>query len=259
MEALEGHALEIAEELKKLDPETQAKVVERAMGDHSVCRQRLEATGQLEPPPLRGVNYVVGSPPKSPLKGKKQPLFDTLWVPKSGFVDGPPLFSDCRKFGDGSEKVFGRDTNMTQNACLGYPLEYSVRWFELHFTDFQDAEDLRKVRAALRLTFVLGCNTPYLELPAGAWRPMLTNQPGEVNDAIAEGKVEPIRDYVRGRLDEFARKGIWTSYVADVGTKKNPKHLVSTESFRMDVKCEAERLSAPVGLKVLIQDTLYNL
>jgi len=79
--------------------------------------------------PRSGVQYVVGTPPQTPvLRPLRQPLYDTELM-ANGQVNKVSLFVDNKRFAlTGAAKNEG-DTNMTQSGQLGYPLEFDLIGF----------------------------------------------------------------------------------------------------------------------------------
>jgi hypothetical protein len=68
-----------------------------------------------------GIQYVVGTPPQTPvLRPLRQPIYDTEKL-VNGATAKLQLFSDHKKFADGTAKTEA-DTNQTQSGALGYPL-----------------------------------------------------------------------------------------------------------------------------------------
>jgi hypothetical protein len=72
--------------------------------------------------PRSGVQYVVGTPPQTPvLRPLRQPLYDSEYL-VNGSQAKVSLFVDNKKFATGASKT-EVDTNMTQSGQLGYPLK----------------------------------------------------------------------------------------------------------------------------------------
>ena len=266
MLTLEGEAKDVAERLSKLDRPTQMAVVESIMGDHSVCKSFLAATGRLEAPkeeadpfldlslspsgeprdynPPR-VEYVLGPPPTPVLRPLKQALVDTERYPKDGSITRVILFADNKKFADGTEKTSAH-TNMTQSGQLGFPLLYDLHWLELHMDG--DPEDCKRLLPHTSLTFFFGCNTPWLRIPAGAWRPIIT-APGE---RLKWRSVKKIADAFKARGCFFGH------YWFRIGSFPKARRIDSTESFRVDLEFSGGiQTSRDVEFKVCLQDTLY--
>jgi hypothetical protein len=261
MKDLAGHPLEVAQELAKLDRQTQFKVLETVLGDHSVCKSFMGATGRLpapvestEPDPKTGperagIRYVVGAARAAVLKAIPQPLIDTEIFPAGRTVVKAQLFVDSKKFADGTPK--GRaDTNMTQSGQLGYPLEFDLRWLELHLTS-DDPAMPALLLPHLSLTFFFGCNTPWLRVPVSAMRPML----GLPDSNLKPADYEKLGRSIRRQLEE--RKWCWGHYWTPCGDII-VRRIESTESFRAEIDCEKPiALTSPVRVQVAMQDTLY--
>lgn len=245
MAELTGGAAQAAEALKALGRDDQVAVIEAVMGDHSVCRTMLSATGRLEERPR--VSYVVGTPPQAPLlKAVRQPLVDT--EPYRSGTTRLGFFVDNRKFYDGMQKGPG-DTNMGQSGQLGYPLEYDMRWIELHLTG--KPEDCKALRAAANLTLFFGCNTPILRLPAATMKPIIELPDLKLKRRLAK----KIADAFRARGQEFGH--YW--YPVDVQGK--PRRLESTHSFRaeLEVVVPVPLVGPEVRVQVCLQDVLYTM
>lgn len=119
-------------------------------------------------PRVVGAQYVVGSPPATPvLRPLKQPMYDTEVYPAAG-VGRLQFFSNAATIAaTGAAKTLA-ETNMTQNGQLGTPLEFDL----IGFNSEIQRESLATTIADLNLIFntgvwqwVFGQNTPWLSVP----------------------------------------------------------------------------------------------
>lgn len=265
---LDDAARKVADDLGKLDRAAQMKVVESVMGDHSVCRSMLAATGRLPEPPVKEyieainpsgyeelppiqilppVQYVVGTP-VSTIKALRQPIFDTEFY-RSGMCR-VSLFSDCRYFADGAGtgKVKTKaDTNVYQNGCLGYPLEYDVRWIEIHLSG--DPDDIKRLVPTMSLDLIFGCNTPWFRTAVAAMKPLIQLPP---NMKLPRRSAKKIADAFAARGHEFGH------YWAPVCYGQEGRRLHGVESFRVDIEfSNAPVVNREVRIQVALQDVLY--
>lgn len=255
MKDLAGHPMEVAQELAKLDRQTQFAVIEKVLGDHSVCKSFLGATGRLvEPPPRDIVIMGDGSAPGPVLRRISQPMIDTIILPANVPLCRYSAFVDCRKFEDGSQKTRA-DTNMWQNGSLGYPLEFDLRWIELHFDDAADAAAARLVLSHMYVSFYFGCNVPWLRISGSAWKPLV----GCPQHPVDPRYTSPEK-FSKAVADEVLRRGgIWSHYWTPIGDPQGFRRVSSTESFHMQVEFDEHILLAkPMRLKLAMQDTLYT-
>jgi hypothetical protein len=204
-------------------------------------------------PSQEGIEYVAFSPPASPvLRCLKQALYDKLIVPESGYIGKVCLFDDPKFFPDHTPKT-EKDTNMTCQGCLGFPLEYDLSWIDLKFEKFSHPDDIRRVLKGLTFRWIRGQNTPWLRLTLSGFEPLL----------MTEGVLsENLKDHVKGQLADFKETGIWTRYRVSVLTPDGlSQRITSSELFRVEVSCPdggMGELHGPVHLKVLLGDQLYT-
>lgn len=260
MPKLEGHPKEVAEDLAKLDRATQLQIVEQVMGDHSVCRKMLAATGRA-PEPARRQEFIVhddltmsdASPQLPVLRRISQPIIDTIILPADQPLSKYSAFMQPRTFEDGLPKT-SADTNMTQAGALGYPLHYDLRWLELHFEKYERSA-ARFALGHMYFAFYFGCNVPWLRISGSAWTPLVgcPQHPGDPRYTSPE-------NLARAVADEFKARGdFWPHYWHRIGDPEGSRRIDSTESFRVEIWFdEPIILKDPIRLKVAMQDTLYT-
>jgi hypothetical protein len=251
---LKGHAKEVAEELGKLDRATQLSVIESVLGDHSVCRTMLRATGRAEEPPPEIV--LMGDAPSGKvLKKVQQPLVDTIILDPGWPEMSLSAFVDNLKFPDGTPKT-AADTNMSYSAQLGYPLEYDLRWIELHFAEYESPEIARLLLSRMNVAFFFGCNTPWLRLSASAWKPLVACPKHSPPVKYASDE-----KFAKAVADEIGKRGgFWPSYWAPIGNPDGFRRIVSTESFRIEAQfTERIPLRKRTRIQFAMQDTLYTI
>jgi len=245
-----------------LPPAPPGEVVTKTYVDE-VAREQAAAT------PAVGVRYEPGGPTPV-LKPRRQPIFDTLIVPDYGEVE-TGLFLDCRTFPDGTHKVYGRDTNMTQHGHLGTPLIYDILSWTLNFEEWGHPEDVRKVLAGLQLAFHLGFSgdPPRCVAPGSQFVPIIgitngkqlldlyTTQPipGQLA-GYSDERWKEIKAAVVERVDECVRTGLWRHYYMGLASPKAIR-LESTDGFFVRATCRAGKLAGPVRLKVSFRGTMY--
>lgn len=283
MKELIGAPLKVSQDLAALDRESQMAVIESVLGDHSVCRTMLAATGRLpaptsgisiltsgreeqpvppepidadlalvgpeegdEEPPRTGVEYVPWPPPMTPvLRALRQPLLDTEFYPAAGCITRLTFFADCWQFADGRSKGAG-DTTVHQSGSLGYPLQYDVRWIEVHLTG--DPEDVKRIVSSMAVTLYFGCNTPWFRSAVVAMKPIIELP----NQKLKRRSAKKIVDAFVARGHEFGH------YWAPVCGDKKPRRLDSTESFRVEAEFAGPvTVKRDVKIQVCLQDILY--
>ena len=176
----------------------------------------------------------------------KQPLYDKLIVPEDGHVGLVSLFSDCRWFPNHTPKSL-KDTNMTCDGTLGFPLEYDLRWIDLKFEKFAHPDDLKRVLRGLTFKWVRGQTVPWLRVTLSGFEPYLAK------DDLALFS----DDAVRRLLAAYDGENKWTRFRVSVLTPDGePQRIGSTESFRVEIEGNLGELHGPVHLKVLLGDTL---
>ena len=76
--------------------------------------------------PRSGVQYVVGTPPQTPvLRPLRQPLYDSELI-TNGQTQKVSLFVDNKRFALTGVAKTEADTNMTQSGQLGFPLNFGA-------------------------------------------------------------------------------------------------------------------------------------
>jgi hypothetical protein len=189
---------------------------------------------------------VAGRPLTPVLIAVRQPLVDT--EPYRSGLRRLDSFVDCRRFHDGTMKA-PADTTLSQSGQLGYPLQYDVRWIELHLTGLP--EDCKKVHAAAHLSLFFGHGTPHLRVPASAMRPLISLPNLKLKRRLAKKVADAFRD----RGQEFGH------YWHPVATDGKARRLDSCESFRVELEVARPFcLSGPeVRVQVCLQDVLYRM
>lgn len=228
---LKGMAKEVADELAKLDRETQRRVVESVMG--------------TEPKPDGMIVHTDSMPPvPSVLRPLKQGIIDTEKI--AAYTRKVVFFWDNKKFALDESQKLPCHTNMTLCGQLGYPLMYDFRWLELHFDG--DPEVCQKVLERSEFRFIFGGNTVYLRVPGSAWKPL-----------VAMPKREMKKDDYDHIASVFLERGLfWGHYFhrfSDVGP---PRRIDSTEAFRAEMSFyDLPQFPDPIHIKVSMHDTIY--
>jgi len=184
-----------------------------------------------------GVQYVVGTPPQTPvLRPLRQPMYDS-----EKFVDGQTtkraLFSDVKKFADGTEKT-ECDTNMTQNSSLGYPLEFDLVGFLGELERGATREQSNDIYNKVVFKWFFGQNVPWL-------RVKLTKIPEGIgpSGSVATGAAVEASIISNGW-------GVVTNFYNFTTPDRKARRVSSTESFRNDLDvCEALSLGTGEELK----------
>jgi len=193
-------------------------------------------------PRVVGAQYVVGSPPATPvLRPLKQPMYDTEIYPQAGVGRLQFFVNSATMAATGAAKTLA-DTNMTQNGQLGTPLEFDLIGFNFEVARRLDANALLDYDAIFNtgvFQWVFGQNTPWLVVP-------ITRIPEGVGLAgtsvLAAGSVlsngtPHVTNFYNFAVDRRAR------------------HIFSTEAFRGE-------LSYPLGvagLQIATRCRLYML
>lgn len=184
-----------------------------------------------------GVQYVVGTPPQTPvLRPLRQPLYDS-----EKFVDGETtkrsLFSDVKKFSDGSEKT-ECDTNMTQNSSLGYPLEFDLVGFLVELERGATREQHNDIYNKVVFKWFFGQNVPWL-------RVKLTKLPEGIGPAGSVGTGGAEVSIISNGW------GVVTNFYNFTTPDRKARRISSTESFRNDMDvCDALSLGSGEEIKV---------
>lgn len=168
----------------------------------------------------------------------KQPIFDTLIVPERGGSVNVALFSDHKRFPDGTPKEQWKDCNFLLDQQLGFPLQYDLKRLDLHIEKYAHPSDVEMVMKGLKVMFMLGQGQLVLGATAATFAPRLVGSyPELIEDQIAK----------------FAKDGVWRHYTHPVELK-----LGSTEQFRCEMSGFFGELHGSVHLKVLMQGTLLK-
>jgi hypothetical protein len=169
-----------------------------------------------------GAQYVVGSPPATPvLRPLKQPMYDTEVYPAAGagriqfFVNSATIAATA------AAKTLA-DTNMTQNGQLGTPLEFDLIGFNIELARGIPRADNNGAMNTGVFQWVFGQNTPWLTVPVtripegvGLAGALATAAGGEVS--ILSNGTPHVTNFYNFSVDRRAR------------------HVFSNESFRGEV------------------------
>lgn len=186
-----------------------------------------------------GVQYVVGTPPQTPvLRPLRQPLYDSAKLADL-LATKRSLFSDVKKFADGSEKT-ECDTNMTQNSSLGYPLEFDLVGFLVELERGSTREQHNDIYNKIVFKWFFGQNVPWL-------RVKLTKLPegigpvGSVSTTVAATEASIISN----------GWGVVTNFYNFTTPDRKARRVSSTESFRNDMEiCAALSLGTGEEVKI---------
>jgi hypothetical protein len=201
-----------------------------------------------------GMGYQIGSGVDRPvLRPVKHSFTDYIVIPKDGLKEIVYLFYDCKFFPDGTPKIYGTHTNMTQKGMLGYPLEFDLAMIKVHVAEFQHEEDVNAVLNSLYFQFIRGSNTPYFSFSGRDLCPYLEFTTPEANS------VKTSTEILQRKLCDFALRKFWLWYNKDVTVNKIPIRIGSVESFRVNVTQPATPLNiqGEVALKIMLNGVLY--
>jgi hypothetical protein len=183
-------------------------------------------------PRVVGAQYVVGSPPATPvLRPLKQPLYDTEIYPAAGVGRLQFFVNSSTIAATGAAKTLA-DTNMTQNGQLGTPLEFDLIGFNFEparRTDVAAVTDLDLIMNTGVWTWIFGQNTPWLQVP-------ITRIPEGVGiSGFAATTVAATT--IIGASNGTPHVTNFYNFAVD----RRARHIFSTESFRGE-------LSYPIGV-----------
>lgn len=171
-------------------------------------------------PRVVGAQYVVGSPPATPvLRPLKQPMYDTEIYPAAGVGRLQFFVNSSTIAATGAAKTLA-ETNMTQNGQLGTPLEFDLIGFNMELQRFTTADTIANANAVMNFgvwTWVFGQNTPWLVVP-------VTRIPEGVGAAGFAAGAGPFIGLTNG-----------TPHVTNFynfAVDRRARHIFSTESFR---------------------------
>lgn len=171
-------------------------------------------------PRVVGAQYVVGSPPATPvLRPLKQPMYDTEIYPTAGVGRLQFFVNSSTIAATGAAKTLA-ETNMTQNGQLGTPLEFDLIGFNFEPQRASIATtlaDLDLVTNTGVWAWIFGQNTPWLTVP-------VTRIPEGVGIAGFAAGAGPFLGVSQG-----------TPHVTNFynfAVDRKARHIFSTESFR---------------------------
>lgn len=188
-----------------------------------------------------GIQYVVGTPPQTPvLRPLRQPLYDTEKL-TDGQTLQASLFVDNKKFADGTPKL-ECDTNMTQSGQLGYPLEFDLVGFlvelQLGATRLQFNDIYNKVV----FKWFFGQNVPWLRIK-------LTKMPQGIGPS---GSVSIDGNATAAEASIITNGwGVVTNFYNFTTPDRKARRISSTESFHNDMTiCSALSLGSLAVVKI---------
>jgi len=199
-----------------------------------------------EVPMPDGVKGTLVSPPgvlfHSPshrayavLRCVREPITDYLIIPAAGLGSYPNtvgLFSDHKRFPDGSEKKYLVHTNMIFDGELGHPTLFDLYFLDFHIVKHENARDVMTVMQTLRAELFFGGNTVFLSFSASDMKPYIFQ---EYNEKDPDQKVR--KEFLYNELAKYAECGVWPWYRIDArGIDKRARRIESTESFRLEVR-----------------------
>lgn len=116
-------------------------------------------------PRIVGAQYVVGSPPATPvLRPLKQPMYDTETYPAAGVGRLQWFVNSSTIAATGAAKTLA-ETNMTQNGNLGTPLEFDLIGFNFEIQYGTTIPDRSNIENTGVFIWIFGQNTPWLTIP----------------------------------------------------------------------------------------------
>ncbi len=116
-------------------------------------------------PRVVGAQYVVGSPPATPvLRPLKQPMYDTEIYPAAGAGRIQWFVNSATIAATGAAKTLA-ETNMTQNGQLGTPLEFDLIGFNFEIEYGTTMADRAQIENTGVFIWIFGQNTPWLTVP----------------------------------------------------------------------------------------------
>ena len=181
-------------------------------------------------PRVVGAQYVVGSPPATPvLRPLKQPMYDTEIYPAAG-AGRIQFFANAATIAaTGAAKTLA-ETNMTQNSQLGTPLEFDL----IGFNSEIERSQLVTAQADRDLIFntgvwqwIFGQNTPWLTVP-------VTRIPEGVA-SVYGGTTTVAATTIQGASNGTPHVTNFYNFAVD----RRARHIFSTEAFRGELSYPA--------------------
>lgn len=185
-------------------------------------------------PRVVGAQYVVGSPPATPvLRPLKQPMYDTEVYPAAGVGRLQFFVNAANIAATGAAKTLA-DTNMTQNGQLGSPLEFDLIGFNVEVARGTTLDDHNGIFNTGVFQWVFGPSTPWLTVP-------LTRIPeGVAQSGALDGAAAAVSILSNG-----------TPHVTNFynfAVDRRARHIFPTESFRGEI-------SYPIAVVPITVDT----
>jgi hypothetical protein len=171
-----------------------------------------------------GVQYVVGTPPQTPvLRPLRQPLYDSEFL-ANGQTGTVSFFQDNKKFATGAQKQ-ASDTNMTQSGQLGYPLEFDLVGFLFECARGTTRTQENSIYQNCVWNWFFGQNVPWL-------RCKLTKIPEGIGStgSVALGTAANTEASIISN-----GWGVVTNFYNFTTPDRKARRISSTESFRMDL------------------------
>ncbi len=174
-------------------------------------------------PRVVGAQYVVGSPPATPvLRPLKQPMYDTEIYPAAGVGRLQFFVNAATIAATGAAKTLA-ETNMTQNSQLGTPLEFDLIGFNSEIERSQLATALADRDLIFNTgvwSWIFGQNTPWLNVP-------VTRIP-EGAGATGFSTTTAAATTIQGTTNGTPHVTNFYNFAVD----RRARHIFSTESFR---------------------------
>lgn len=188
-----------------------------------------------------GVQYVVGTPPQTPvLRPLRQPLYDTEKL-TDGQTLPVTLFTDNKKFADGTTKL-ECDTNMTQSGQLGYPLEFDLVGFLAELQRGATRSQFNDIYNKIVWKWFFGQNVPWLRIK-------LTKIPegiGSTGSVSIDGNAAPAEASIISN-----GWGVVTNFYNFTTPDRKARRISSTESFKAELTiCSALSLGSQQVVKI---------
>jgi hypothetical protein len=186
-----------------------------------------------------GVQYVVGTPPQTPvLRPLRQPLYDTEKL-TTGMTGSVSLFADNKKFADGTQKL-ECDTNMTQSGQLGYPLEFDLVGFLTEMERGTTRSQQNDIYNKIVFKWFFGQNVPWLRIK-------LTKMPEGIGSS---GSVSTTVPATEASIISNGW-GVVTNFYNFTTPDRKARRISSTESFRNELTiCSALALGTNITRKI---------
>jgi hypothetical protein len=188
----------------------------------------------------------------------RQPITDTVIVPKGKTTEKDCFFVDHKRFKDGTPKTIA-DTTMTCDGMLGWPLALVLEEIGIHFAKFTYPEDLKTVFETMSFRFIFGSNVPYWRFAAADLVPNI-DYVIDASAACCEKGTEcwiNAQSILERKIREYMGDGIWRWYKQDAKVDYHGRLIESTESFRLEAEIERPiELKAPVWIKAILRGRL---